>query len=315
VIAPVFFGACIITDYPVICDNDQNTGGAGLHVVNTSGEAIIRPEGQIATIWPDGTDELLTYVQQDAAGNQILIGRNNFCPSGAPCQDGDGLFAGFVYMNPNSTGCWIVKAPNPFEGDDDIFDYEENVDCLGYRSLFTLASTGERCQEGGKDGAGGKGGGKGRNKEPTLTIDPAVACGDVLQSYCTVVGTPNAGQTAVDTMAALSGLMTSCDITEQYGINGFACTLDPKAFAVNIGGATDIAIDGVEVYLTASLDRILIDARTGNFPDVLEQLATHVDAYGNDPTWVSFSAFGITRSKHIKLHDAQHYRDLIANNF
>ncbi len=126
---------CAITDYEVITDNDQVANGQGNGVVNTNGKAHIRESSQVATIWSDGTDELIWFVDQKANGDQTLTTYNNFSSGGAPTFHDD------FYCTPDRNGCAITSAPNPAVGDSDIFDYTANANCSGYRSLSILLGT------------------------------------------------------------------------------------------------------------------------------------------------------------------------------
>ena len=57
---------CAITNYGIITDNDQVSNGQGSGVVDTKGKAKLFESSQIATIWPDGTDELFSMIDQKA---------------------------------------------------------------------------------------------------------------------------------------------------------------------------------------------------------------------------------------------------------
>ncbi len=135
---------CAVTDYGVITDNDQVANGQGNGIVNTNGKALIRLKAQVATIWPDGTDELLWFVDQKANGDQTLTTYNNFSSGSDP------IFHDDLYCTPDRQGCWITSAPNPIEGDTDPFDYSANPNCRGYRSLSFLIATGRYYSECGR---------------------------------------------------------------------------------------------------------------------------------------------------------------------
>lgn len=127
---------CAITDYEVITDNDQTLNGQGSGVVNTSGKAHVRESSQVATLWADGNDELIWFVDQKANGDQTLSTYNNFSTvSGQPTFHDD------LYCNPDWQGCAITTAPNPAAGDVDPFDYSYNANCSGARSLSVLLGT------------------------------------------------------------------------------------------------------------------------------------------------------------------------------
>lgn len=125
---------CAITDYSVIVDNDQVANGQGSGIVNTSGKAHLVEGSQIATLWPDGADEIINFVDQKANGDQVLTTYNNFS-SAYP------IFHDDLYCNPDWAGCAITTAQNPVVGDADIFDYKWNPSCKGARSLSLLLST------------------------------------------------------------------------------------------------------------------------------------------------------------------------------
>ncbi len=125
---------CAITDYDLIVDNDQvKQGSSG--IVNTTGKAHIIESSQVATLWPDGSDETFSFVDQKANGDQTLTTYNNYGTGSDP------YFHDDTYCNPDWQGCALVTAPNPYVGDVDIFDYTANWNCQGARSLSFLAST------------------------------------------------------------------------------------------------------------------------------------------------------------------------------
>jgi hypothetical protein len=118
---------CAITNYELITDNDQ--GG----VVNTNGKAYIIST-QVATIWPDGTDNLIWFVDQKANGDRTLTTYNYASTEDNPYMDNR-------YCSPDWNGCAIATASDPEVGDVDDFDYRGNANCSGYRSLSYLVST------------------------------------------------------------------------------------------------------------------------------------------------------------------------------
>lgn len=119
---------CAITDYPVI--QDYYSG----EIVNTNGKARIAVTGQIATIWPDGADNLFSMVDQKANGDQTLTTYNYYTTDGT-------YFYDLLYCTPDWNGCSIWTAPNPVVGDVDPFDGQWNQNCAGSRSLSYLLST------------------------------------------------------------------------------------------------------------------------------------------------------------------------------
>jgi len=119
---------CALTNYELITDND--IGGAA---VNTAGNTYVRAT-QVATLWPDGADNLTWYVDQKANGDRKLSTTNYFTTSGSPFKDD-------LYCSPDWSGCKVATADDPEVGDVDIFDYAANPSCAGYRSLSLLVST------------------------------------------------------------------------------------------------------------------------------------------------------------------------------
>lgn len=120
---------CAITNYSLITDNDQ--GG----VVNTNGKAYIRQSSQIATLWPDGNDNLMWFADQKANGDRALS-TYNFATSvtASPFKDD-------LYCSPDWNGCAVSTSDDPETGDTSIFDYKANFNCSGARSLSLLLST------------------------------------------------------------------------------------------------------------------------------------------------------------------------------
>ena len=137
-IALVMSVGCAITNYDLITDNDQVANGQGSGVVNTNGKAKITPSSQVATTYPDGSDELFSMVDQKANGDRTITTYN------------DPLFHDDLYCNPDWSGCAVVTADDPQSGDTDIFDYSANANCRGYRSLSLLLSTGRYYGECGR---------------------------------------------------------------------------------------------------------------------------------------------------------------------
>jgi hypothetical protein len=125
---------CAITNYELIVDNDQVLNGQGSGVINTNGKAKLT-SAQVATIWPDGTDELFSMVDQKSNGDRTLTTYNNFSTGDDP------TFLDDFYCNPDWQGCSIFTAPDPEVGDADPFDGTTNVNCFGARSLSVLLST------------------------------------------------------------------------------------------------------------------------------------------------------------------------------
>jgi len=121
---------CAVTNYELITDNDVNG------TVQTAGKAYIKQSSQIAFVYPDGTDNMLWFVDQANSGNRVLdtINFHRDYPAESPFKDD-------LYCSPDWSGCTIVKAQDPEVGDTSIFDYAGNANCTGYRSLSLLTST------------------------------------------------------------------------------------------------------------------------------------------------------------------------------
>lgn len=130
----VVAAGCAVTDYPVITDTRGDYSG----VIRTGHKAFIIPSGQIATIWPDGSDELFSLVYQNQYGDQRLYTFNNFDPTGAV------NFLDQTYCDWRYEGCEAVQAVNNTYGIDDVFDYQFFPDCSGARSLSLLVSYSSR---------------------------------------------------------------------------------------------------------------------------------------------------------------------------
>jgi hypothetical protein len=126
---------CAITNYGIITDNDQVSNGQGSGIVNTAGKAHLFESSQIATIWPDGTDELFAAIDQKSDGSSTITTYNNFSTGTDP------IFHDDLYCNTAWTGCAIWTA-SANDGNPDIFDGTWNQNCLGSRSLSLLLSTG-----------------------------------------------------------------------------------------------------------------------------------------------------------------------------
>ena len=127
---------CAITDYPIITDDRGDYSG----IIRTAHKAYVTPSGQVATIYPDGSDELFTLVYQNQYGDQKLYTFNNFDPTGSVS------FLDQTYCDWQFEDCELTRAWNPIQNDD-VFDYEYFTDCSGARSLSLLLSVGSRIGE------------------------------------------------------------------------------------------------------------------------------------------------------------------------
>ncbi len=137
---------CGITDYGIITDNNQITGKGAKGpnpVLNTRGKAHIQETSQVATIWPDGSDETINFVDQKADGTAILTTFNNFSTGNEPTFHDD------LYCNTDRQGCSIYTAPD--NNDTNLFDYDFNPNCSGARSACILLATGRYYGECGRE--------------------------------------------------------------------------------------------------------------------------------------------------------------------
>jgi hypothetical protein len=134
---------CAITDYPVITDNEDDSGN---FVVNTNGQASLLPTGQAITIGPDYNSEIHSTVDQAGNGDQNITSYSNLQTPG------NVHFMAYTYCNIDQDGCWTTKSPNPAIGDASIFDYTSNANCDGWESLFFVISFGARTGECGRTG-------------------------------------------------------------------------------------------------------------------------------------------------------------------
>ncbi len=127
---------CAITNYPMITDSRGDYSG----LIRTAHKAYIETTSQIATIYPDGSDELFAMVLQNQYGDQTLYTFNNYDPTASV------LFLDQTYCDWRYEGCEIVNAWNPRQNDDP-FDYQFFEDCSGARSLSVLLDQASRLGE------------------------------------------------------------------------------------------------------------------------------------------------------------------------
>lgn len=120
---------CALTNYELITDTDGRP-------INTLGSAYVKQEMQFATVYPDGTDNLLWYVDQKRNGDRKLFTVNYFS---SPSETNP--FKDEQYCQPDPVRCRITTADDPENGDADDYDYREHPGCSGYRSLLLLVST------------------------------------------------------------------------------------------------------------------------------------------------------------------------------
>lgn len=147
---------CAITDYETITDNTQFVNALFSDkdiaqgkapedgfTVDTNGQAHIIETSQIATIWPDGTDELLVFVDQAANGDRALNTYNNFNTAD------QSTFHDDLFCNPDWAGCavWAANDSGTLAAaggggfGNPQFDGVGDENCLGFRSLSLLAAT------------------------------------------------------------------------------------------------------------------------------------------------------------------------------
>lgn len=139
------FGACAVSDYPLILDSRGPEGDGVLQ--SFYDKAYIVQTSQVATIWGDGSDELYSQVTQDWRGDQWLYTYNNFDATATA------LHLDQTYCDPTrQSDCAIVRAWNPdlpnayphgdqgagYDNVDNVFDYTLDPSCSGARSLSIL---------------------------------------------------------------------------------------------------------------------------------------------------------------------------------
>ncbi len=138
VVLALVLSACAVTDYPIITDDRGSYSG----VIRTGHKAYIIPTGQVATSYPDGSDELFSLVFQNQYGDQKIYTFNNFDPTDS-VQLLDQTYCDWRYE-----GCEITQSWNPANAAiDDPLDYEFFADCSGARSLSMLAQFNSRVGE------------------------------------------------------------------------------------------------------------------------------------------------------------------------
>lgn len=126
------------SDYPVITDDRGDYSG----VIRTGHKAVIAEEVQIATLYPDGSDDLFTMVYQNQYGDQKLYEFNNYDPTASV------IWLDFTYCDWRYEGCEISRSWNPHQDELDIpWDYEFFPDCSGARAFSGLLSTDSRIGE------------------------------------------------------------------------------------------------------------------------------------------------------------------------
>jgi len=133
---------CAVTDYPVITD----TRGAFTGIIRTGHKAYIVPTSSVATIYPDGSDELFSMVSQNQYGDQKIYTFDNFDPTAV------GNLLDQTYCDWRYDGCELARATNNNNPADVVDDYEFFPDCAGARSLSMLYQPVSRIGECGDKG-------------------------------------------------------------------------------------------------------------------------------------------------------------------
>jgi hypothetical protein len=134
----ILAAGCAVTDYPVITDSRGSYTG----IIRTGHKAYVKESGQVATTWPDGSDDLFTLVYQNQYGDQKLYTFNNYDPSGSV------MFLDKTYCDWRYSQDEIVRAWNPANSYiDNPFDYEFFPDASGARSLSLLVGMSSRLGE------------------------------------------------------------------------------------------------------------------------------------------------------------------------
>ena len=132
---------CALTNYELITDNDQGQSGPkgkghghnnGGGVVDTAGNSYVRQSSQAATTYPDGTDNLIWFVDQKKNGDRKLSTVNYFTTQGSAFKDD-------LYCSPDWGGCKVSTSNDPEIGDVDDYDYRAN---LSDWAEFTVDSSG-----------------------------------------------------------------------------------------------------------------------------------------------------------------------------
>jgi len=138
IVLAFFAAGCAITDYPVITDDRGSYSG----IIRTGHKAYIVPSMQVASLWPDGSDELFSMVYQNNYGDQKIYTFNNFDPTASV------NFLTQTYCDWRYDGCVVAEAWNPANAAiDSVFDYTWDTSCLGARSLSLLVSYTSRIGE------------------------------------------------------------------------------------------------------------------------------------------------------------------------
>ena len=127
---------CAYTDYPIITDSRGDYSG----IIRTAHQAYIRPELEVAVVFPDGSDELFSMVLQNQYGDQTIYTYNNFDPTASV------LFLDQTYCDWRYDGCAVVEAWNPRQNDR-LFDRQVFTECSGARLVDLYFAAGERIGE------------------------------------------------------------------------------------------------------------------------------------------------------------------------
>lgn len=130
---------CYVSNYPVITDDRGDYSG----VIRTGHKAFVyhQDNTQIASVYPDGSDETFSMIYQNAYGDQKIYTFNNFDPTASV------IFLDQTYCDWRYEGCAVATAWNPARGPDDPFDMTYDFDCSGARSICMMVSYGSRNGE------------------------------------------------------------------------------------------------------------------------------------------------------------------------
>ncbi|ANM31878.1 hypothetical protein ABI59_23415 [Acidobacteria bacterium Mor1] len=129
---------CHVSDYGLITDNNQTSAGGGPQEIrDTRGKAKLVFAQKWATLQADGTDEINTFVRQNADGAQTLSSHNNFSVAG------DATFSDDLYCSPETEGCAVRKSfdKDPTDPEEDPYDRYTFKECPGARSICLSLAT------------------------------------------------------------------------------------------------------------------------------------------------------------------------------
>ncbi len=137
---------CVLVDYGCIYDYDQTSSNVdgeapwpyAAELVNTNGKAHVQEYYRIITTFPDGAQEVIWFVDQNASGDQTMTNYINKEPATGWTWHDD------YYCNPDWNGCSWVSATRPYPlctGGYDYYPFSVNWNCTDITSGY-LWSTG-----------------------------------------------------------------------------------------------------------------------------------------------------------------------------